>query len=162
MVAVAVDGGREAGADGADAAVDVGERQVLRAAARRVRPDRGRRVRLGARVARGEPGHPGGQHERPVGADERLGQGLDRGALGPVRLRRVRPVVLVREVDDPLGVGGAAAQRVEVVEVAAQDRRALRLERGGRGVGAGEPDDLVSRARAARRRWRSRSNRWLR
>ena len=54
--------------------------------------------------------------------------------------------MLVREVGDGVGVGGAAAQRVEVVEVAAQDRDALRLQ-GRRGaVGPGETDDLVTGA----------------
>ena len=54
--------------------------------------------------------------------------------------------MLVREVDDGVGVGGAAAQRVEVVEVAAQDRDTLRLQ-GRRGaVGSGETDDLVTGA----------------
>ena len=129
VVPGAVDGRGEPGADRADPAVDVVEGEVLAAAAGGVRPDGGRRVGLGARPALGQAGHAGGEHERAVAAGERLGEGLDRGALRPVRLRGVRPVVLVGQVGDGVGVGGAAAQRVEVVEVAAQDRGALRLQR---------------------------------
>jgi hypothetical protein len=38
------------------------------------------------------------------------------------------------------------AQAVEVLERAAMDLRAGRLDRGGRGVGAGQPDDLMAGA----------------
>ena len=47
-------------------------------------------------------------------------------------------------MDDGLGVRGARADAVEVVEVPAPDPGALGLEGRGGGVGAGEPGDLVT------------------
>ena len=54
--------------------------------------------------------------------------------------------MLEREVDHAVGRGGRVAQDVEVVERAALHLGAGRGERGGRGVRAGEPDDLMARA----------------
>jgi len=52
--------------------------------------------------------------------------------------------VLEREVDDAVRVGGAAAQPVEVVQIAAADLRAERGDGLRGGIGAGEADDLVA------------------
>jgi hypothetical protein len=54
--------------------------------------------------------------------------------------------VLERQVDDPVGRLGGGAQPVEVVEGPADHLGARGGEGGGRGAGAGEPDDLVARA----------------
>ncbi len=54
--------------------------------------------------------------------------------------------MLERQVDDPVGRRRGGAQLVEIVEGPAQRLGAARGEGGGRGVGAGEPDDLVTRA----------------
>ena len=51
---------------------------------------------------------------------------------------------LFGEMDHRVGVLGAGADAVEVVEVAAADADALRLERRGGGVGPGQPGDLVT------------------
>ncbi|MCP9970715.1 hypothetical protein [Actinomadura madurae] len=47
-------------------------------------------------------------------------------------------------MDDAVGVGGGAAQDVEVVEGAAEYLGPGRGQGGGRAVGACEPDDLVA------------------
>ena len=52
--------------------------------------------------------------------------------------------MLEGEVDDPVGRGGGGAQALEVVEAAAVDLGAGGGDRLGRGVGAGEADDLVA------------------
>jgi hypothetical protein len=75
--------------------------------------------------------------------DEHVADGLDRGALRPVRLRLVGEVVLVGEVDDGVGAVRALPEAVEVVEVAAQRGRPLGLDGDGRRVGTREADDLV-------------------
>jgi hypothetical protein len=50
-----------------------------------------------------------------------------------------------RGVDDPVGRGRAGAQAVEVVQRAAVDLRPGGGDRGGRGIRAGEPEDLMAR-----------------
>jgi hypothetical protein len=52
--------------------------------------------------------------------------------------------VVEGEMDDPVGVGGGPAQVVEVGEVTAVRLGPQHLDRGGRRLGAGEADDLVS------------------
>jgi len=100
---------------------------------------------LGSDSVEGRPcASPATPEERSVGADERLADRLDRGTLAGVRGGGVRPVVLVREVQDALGLGGPAADGVEVVEVAPENGDALRLERCGGGVGACEAGDGVA------------------
>jgi len=102
-VAHAVRGRREPGGDRPHAAVEEVEGAVLAAAAQGVGPDERRRLGLPGQDA-------GGEHERPVAADQSLGDGLHGGPLGAVGLGRVGPVVLVGEVDDRLGVLGSAAR----------------------------------------------------
>jgi hypothetical protein len=52
--------------------------------------------------------------------------------------------VVVAEVDDAVGGGGrAAAQAVEVVQIAAQNLGAQARDRCGRGIGPGETDNLL-------------------
>ena len=89
------------------------------------------------------PGHARGEQERAIGAGQRLGYGLDGGPLGRGGGGRIGPVVLVREMNDRLGLLGAGPDALGVVEVAAADADPLGLEGGGGGVGAGEPGDLV-------------------
>jgi hypothetical protein len=143
MVPGAVGRRREPGGDAAYSTVDVVEGEVLGAATRGVRPDVRVGVVLRGRPTLSKPGDPGGDHEAPVGADERVAEGLDRGALGPVGLGPVGPVVLVGEVDDGFGLRRTAAQGVQVVQVAAQDERVPGLEGCLRRVGTGQPDHLV-------------------
>jgi hypothetical protein len=138
-----VHGRREAQAHGVHAAADEFEREILAAAARRVRAVERGWIVLRGRPARGEAGHAGGEQEGTAGAGERVADGLDRGALGCGRVGRVGPVVLVREVDDSLGGLGASTDAREVVEVTAADASPLRLEGSGGGVGPGEPGDLM-------------------
>ena len=61
-----------------------------------------------------------------------------------------REVVDERGVDDAVRAGGAGAQAVEVLEIAAMDLGAGGRERRGGLVGAGEADDLVTGVDAAR------------
>lgn len=53
--------------------------------------------------------------------------------------------MLEGEVDHPVRRGGRGTQYVEVVDGAVDDLRPRGGERGRGGVGAGQPDDLVSR-----------------
>jgi AcrR family transcriptional regulator len=53
-------------------------------------------------------------------------------------------VVLEREVDDAVGRGGGLAQGAEVVQRSRPDPSSRGLQGLGRGVGAGEPGDLVA------------------
>ena len=57
--------------------------------------------------------------------------------------RHVGEVVDVAQVDDAVGLGGATAQAVEVLEVAPQHLGAGVGQGGGGGVGTGEAHDLV-------------------
>ena len=100
---------------------------------------------------------PGGDDERPVGALERRAERLDgrAGRCGREPSSCVKSWMNAQWID-AVGRGGAAAQAVEVVEVAAVDLGAGGRERRGGRVGAGEADDLVARARSARGRRRSR------
>ena len=83
VIARAVHGRREPQADRVHAALDELQREVLRAAARRVRAVERRRVGLGGRPARGQGGDAGGEQERTVAAGQRV---ADR--LRPRRARR--------------------------------------------------------------------------
>ena len=94
--------------------------------------------------ALGEAGHAGGEQEGAVGPDQRVADGLDGGPLGGGGRGRVGPVVLVREVNDGLGVLGPGPDAPEVVEVTAADAGPLGLEGGGGSVGPGQAGDLVS------------------
>ena len=92
---------------------------------------------------------PGGDDERPIGTLERFAERLDGAAIGvggALEVRRERDVVVEREVDDAVRRGRAGAQAVEVVEGAAMHLGPGGGEGGGRGIGAGEPDDLMARA----------------
>ena len=144
VVAHAVDGRREPQAHHVHALLDVLQGEVLRTAARGLRAVERRRVALGRGPVVRERGHPRGQQEGPVAAGERVADRLHGAPLGGVGVRGVGEVVLVGEVDDRLGRLGAGAQRVEVVQVAAADACPLGLQRGGRGVRAGQAGDRVA------------------
>ena len=70
--------------------------------------------------------------------------------------------MLVREVGDGVGVEGAAAQRVEVVEVTAQNPDAFGLQRRRRVIGPGEANEPMTCAEQLVAWWQTRSTRWLR
>jgi hypothetical protein len=53
--------------------------------------------------------------------------------------------VLVGEVEDRLGVLRTRTDAFEIIQVAAPELGTPGLQRGGRGVGPGQPDDLVTR-----------------
>ena len=82
-----------------------------------------------------------------MGAVERGAERLDGATIGVgggLEVPREGLVVLEREVDDPVGRAGGGTQGLEVVEGAALRLGARRGEGISRGVGAGEPDDLMA------------------
>jgi hypothetical protein len=99
-------------------------------------------VILGDERAGGVAGQPGRDDKRSAGALERGAERLGRAAIGGGSGREAAReclLVLERQVDDAVGRRGGGAQLVEVVERPAERLGAGRGERGGRGVGAGEP-----------------------
>src|SRR6266508_3587066 len=99
--------------------------------------------------SRYEPGRSGGYDERAVGVGERLAERLDRAAVGVGRVLEAageRDVVLEREMDHAVRGGRRVPQGVDIVDGAVQHLGPGRGEGGGRGVRAGEPDDLMARA----------------
>ena len=106
-------------------------------------------VPLGGRPPQRETQRPGGDEERPVRPGQRLRECLDRAAIGVGRVleaARERDVVLEGEVDHGVRRGGGLPQDVEVIDGAALHLRPGPGERSGRGVRAGEPGDLMTRA----------------
>jgi hypothetical protein len=107
-------------------------------------------VLFSGHAPRGHAQQPGGEDERPIGTRQRVAERLNRA---PVRVGGVLEpagegdVVLEREMDHTVRLGGGAAQHVEVVQTATAHLDAGRDERGGRGIGAREPDDLVTKTR---------------
>ena len=120
------------------AAVDELEREVLAASPRGLRAVERGRVVLACGPALGEAGDARREQERTAAADERVADGLDCGPLGRVRDGRVGEVVLVREMDDGVGILGAGADAVEIVQIAPADPGALGLR------AAAEASDLAS------------------
>src|SRR5580693_9183854 len=143
VVAGSVHGRREAQAHGVHAAADEVEREILAAAARRVRAMERGRVVFRCRPALDEAGDARSEQEGAIGADECVADGLDGGSLGRGRGGRVGPIVLVGEMDDGFGGLGPSTDAGEIVEVTAADLSPLGLEGGGGGVGPGEPGDLM-------------------
>ena len=139
----------------ADAARREGERQLGRG-----RASRGPRRQCGARVGavpvpfgrhppRCEPECPGGDDERSIRTRQRSPKRLDGAAVrvgSALEVARESEVVLEREVDHAIRRGRRALQAVEVVERAALHLGPGGGERRGRGIRAGEPDDLMARA----------------
>ena len=144
VVARSVYGRREAQAHRVHTAIHVLEREILAAAARRVRAAERGRIGLRGGPARGEAGDARGEQKGVAGAGERIAYGLDRGSLGRGRGGRVGPVVLVGQMDDGLGGLGASPDAGEIVEVAAVNASPLRLQRCGGSISPGQPGDLVS------------------
>ena len=106
-------------------------------------------VPFGRHPPRCEPERPGGDDERPVGTRQRLAECLDGAAIrigGALEVPRERDVVLEREVDHAIRRGRRAPQAVEIIERAAVHLCPGRGEGGGRGIRAGQPDDLMARA----------------
>jgi hypothetical protein len=95
-----------------------------------------------------------GQHQRPADADERLTTAIQRGAHGldglavPDRsafnVAGIYQVVPEGQVDDAARLTACFGEDVEVVEAAAYDLRAGDGELVGRGVRAGQAEDLVT------------------
>ena len=109
-------------------------------------------VALARHASRRESERPGGDDERPVGAGERLAERLDRAAVGVGRaleVARERDVVLERQVDHAVGRAGCLAQCVEIVERAALNLSAGGAERSGRGIRAGQAEDLMAGAESS-------------
>src|SRR5262249_13203899 len=77
---------------------------------------------------------------------ERGAHRLDGPPVGAYRHLEIGEVVDEREVDDPVAAGGAGAQGVQVVQVAAEHPGARGRYGGGRGIRPGEPEDMVTRA----------------
>lgn len=102
------------------------------------------RVVLGRRPPVGQTGESRRQEERLARVDECVSDGLRGGSFGGVGSGHVRPVVLVGEVDDGVGLLRPGSNGVQIVEVAAADRDPLALECGGGRVGAGQSADGVA------------------
>src|ERR1700689_157999 len=106
-------------------------------------------VLLGRYTPRCEPEQPGGDDERSIRTGQRLSECLDSATIrvgSALEVAREREVVLEREVDHAIRLGGRIPQNVEVVE-----RATARLcpgggEGSGRGIRASEPDDPMARA----------------
>ena len=104
-------------------------------------------VVLGGHATDGQPECARGQHEGPVG----IGQGRAHGLHGPSiggrgggEVPTEGHLVLKRQVDDPVGVGGRFGQAVRVVDVAPLNSGADRHQSLHRFVGAGQTDHLVA------------------
>jgi hypothetical protein len=104
--------------------------------------ERGRVVLAGG-PALGESRDARGEKERALRAGQHIADGLHRRSLGRRRAGHIRPVVLVREMDDGFGALRAGPDAREVVQVAAQDLSPLGLEGSGGSIGPGEPGDLM-------------------
>jgi hypothetical protein len=104
----------------------------------------GRPVVLGQQPLLIRAGDAGGQQERPPRSGEDVADRLDGVALGLVRDGRVGEVMLVGEMEDGVGLGGARPDAGQVVQVTTADLDAFFLEGRRGGVGSGEPDDLVT------------------
>jgi len=150
VVAVAVRRRRQAHGSGAHAPAGEGKSRPLGAAAPDAASPAGGgggvgHIVLGRERPRGQASQAGGDDQRPVGARQGLPERLDRAAVGVGRdVAGEHLFVLEGEVNDSVGRCGRGAQGVEVVERAAVGLGASGLHRAGRGVGAGEPDDLVA------------------
>ena len=111
---------------------------------------RGQPVAFGGDGPGREPEHAedaGGDNERLACAGQGLAEGLDRRAVGGGGAGEVAgegDVVLEREVDDAVGGGGGLAQGAEVVERPPVDPGPRGPQGLGRGIGTGEPGDLVA------------------
>ncbi len=151
VISQAVNGRREPHDRRADAAVGERERELGVRQPRRCRRVGLTPVQLGRNPARCEPERPRGDHERPLGAGQRLAERLDRQAVGlraAYEVARKREVVPEREVEHAVRRGGGAAKDVEIVErspalalLGPGCREGLRG-----GIRPGEPDDLMTRA----------------
>ena len=140
VVAVAVHGRWEPEHGRADAAGGEGECELGGGpTGAGTRAEGGRRllvvsVLFGCEAARREPERPRGDDERPVGAGEGLAEGFDCPAIcvgRALEVARLHPLVLEGEVDDAVRGRCCGAKDVEVVEVAALDRRTRGGEEGG-------------------------------
>ena len=106
-------------------------------------------VPFGRHAPRRDPERPGGDDERSIGACERLAERLDGAAIRVGRaleVPREGDVVLEGEVDHAIRRGRCLPQAVEIVKRAALDLGPGGGEGRGRGIRAGEPDDLMARA----------------
>jgi hypothetical protein len=144
VVAHAVHGRGEAKRYRADPAAGVGQREVLAAAAHRVRTVVRRRVVLGHGSLGDARCQPGGEQERSVAALERVEHLLDGGVLVVAGAGVVGEVVFEGEMDDAVGGCRTGGEAVEVFEAAAVGGGALGLEGGGRLLGLTSTVTLMS------------------
>ena len=106
-------------------------------------------VPFGRHAPRCEPERSGGDDERSIRTSKRLAECLDGAAIrvgGALEVPRESDVVLEREVDHAVGRGSCIPQAVEVIERAEMHLCPGGSEGSGRGIRAGEPDDLMVRA----------------
>ena len=104
-------------------------------------------VELGRDTPRREPEGARRDDERSIGVREGVGEDLDGLAVGLGGGEKVTgkgEFVLEGEVDHTVGLTRGGSQRLEVVERAASNVHAGRLQRGGRLVGSGETDHVVT------------------
>jgi hypothetical protein len=110
----------------------------------------GDRVLLGARPVQTGNGEQHGPRRADQGlarAGERLGEHLHGRQVGGRRAHVVagtHGVLLEGEMDDPVRGGSGFPETVEVVQVAPVHAGAEGCQRGGRHLGSGQADDLVS------------------
>ncbi len=104
---------------------------------------------FGRHLPRRQPEQAGGDDQRPVRTGQHLTEQLHGAPVrghGAGEVAGEGDVVLERQVDHAVRGGGGIAQDVEVVEAASAHLGAGGGEGGGRGVRAGQADDLVAGA----------------
>lgn len=86
------------------------------------------RVLLGGDASWDEPDHAGRDNQRTVGPLERGADGLERLPVRLGGLLHPREVVVVAEMDDPVGRGRTGAQAVGIVDAATMHLGAARSD----------------------------------
>ena len=95
------------------------------------------------------PNSPEGDDERPIGTGEYLGECLYGPAIrigSTLEVPRECHVVVEGQVDHPVRSGRCTSQAVEIIERAAMDLCPGCVEGSGRGIRAGQADDLMASA----------------
>src|SRR5262249_34114428 len=106
-------------------------------------------VLFGRHPSGDEPERARGDEQRSIGPGKRLAECLDGAAIrvgGGLEASGERDVVLEREVDHAIRCDSCAPQAVEIIKSAGIHLCPGRGEGGGRGIRAGEPDDVMAHA----------------
>ncbi len=90
-----------------------------------------------------EPEDPGGDDQRPVGALQGRANSINRLQVCLRRLLDAREIMVVSEVDNPVGRGRAGAQAVGIVETAAVHIGSQASDRCRRSVRASKAENLM-------------------